>query len=60
LNTSGTSICGYIGFDCATLVHLVQLSKLLVVMNHSCRMFGAQLEYMYLIVLPRYMCLPVK
>ena len=25
---------------------MVQLSKLLMVMHHSCRMFGAQLEYM--------------
>jgi hypothetical protein len=42
LNTCCTSICGYIGFCCAKLV---QLSKLLVVMNHSCRMFGAQLFF---------------
>ena len=45
LNTAGTGICGYIGFGFVTL--MVQLSKLLMVMHHSCRMFGAQLEYMY-------------
>ena len=44
LNTAGTSIFEYIGFGGVTLV---QLSKLLMVMHHSCRMFGAQLEYMY-------------
>jgi hypothetical protein len=56
LKHAGTtcSIFGYIGFGCVTLV---QLSKLLMVMHHSCGMFGAQVEY-YLA--PRYMCVPVK
>jgi hypothetical protein len=53
LNTAGTSIFEYIGFGGVTLV---QLSKLLMVMHHSCHIFGAQLEY----YLDMYMCVPVK